>query len=113
MANRFKDFGGKYNPEEAEPLNFKLYEEEFECYPNLQGKVLLDIVSGSDENDPTSVAKTMTDFFVKSLKPESYERFNNLLEDPDRIVTVETLGEITAWLVEVYTARPTEEPVGS
>lgn len=113
MANRFKDFGGKYNPEDVDPLSFKLHGEEFECYPNLQGKVLLDIVANSDEDNPSSVAQTMTDFFGRALKPESYERFSALLEDPDRIVTVETLGEITAWLVEEYTARPTEEPVGS
>lgn len=113
MANRFKDFGGKYDPKEAEPLSFKLHDEEFECYPNLQGKVLLDIVSNSDEENPAAVAHTMTTFFEKSLKPESYERFSVLLEDPEKIVSVETLGEITAWLVEEYTARPTEEPAGS
>lgn len=113
MANRFKDFGGKYDPTEAEPLSFKLYGEDFECNPNLQGKVLLDIVANSDEDSPSAVAHTMSTFFERALKPESYARFNALLEDPNRIVTVETLGEITAWLVEEYTARPTEEPVGS
>lgn len=113
MAKRFKDFGSTFDATQEEPLTFKLHGEEFECYPNLQGKVLLNIVANSDEDDPSSVAKTMNSFFGKALRPESYERFNVLLEDPERIVAVDTLGEITAWLIEQYTARPTEEPEGS
>ena len=44
------------------------------------------------------------------LIEESYSRFDSLLTDPDKIVSVDTLGQISAWLVEVYTARPTEGP---
>jgi hypothetical protein len=51
----------------------------------------------------------MTEFFQQALLPESYERFNKLLEDPDTIVTVDVLGEVTGWLVEQYSARPTVE----
>lgn len=113
MAKRFKDFGSTFDTTQEEPLTFKLHGEEFECYSNLQGKVLLNIVANSNEDDPGSVAKTMNSFFEKALRPESYERFNALLEDPERIVAVDTLGEITAWLIEQYTTRPTEEPEGS
>lgn len=108
MTNRFKDFGAGSDVR-TEPLSFKLHGEDFECYPNLQGKVLLDLAAGSTTEDPAAAGKVMTDFFSAALKPESHERFEALLSDPDRIVSVETLGEITAWLVEEYSDRPTQE----
>lgn len=112
MTNRFKDFGSGKTVNE-EPLKFKLHSEEFECRPSLQGKVLLDLVASSDENDGAAMARTMDKFFKLTLIEESYERFTALTEDPDRIVSVETLGEITAWLVEEYSGRPTQGPEDS
>lgn len=108
MTNRFKDFGSASDLPQ-EPLSFKLHGEEFHCYPNLQGKVLLDLASNSSEDDGAAAARTMTDFFAAAMKPESHERFDKLLNDPERIVTVEVLGDITAWLVEEYSSRPTQE----
>ena len=112
MTNRFKDFGSG-GENRTEPLSFKIHGEEFECYPNLQGKVLLDLAVNSSEDNGIAAAKTVTDFFVHALKPESYDRFNKLIEDPEKIVNVETLAEITGWLVEEYSGRPTKEPSGS
>jgi hypothetical protein len=61
--------------------------------------------SGSDSN---GMATALIDkFFAKVLLPESFERFLKLVEDPSKIVTVEKLGEITSWLVEQYSSRPT------
>jgi hypothetical protein len=109
MTSRFKDFGDDQNVVK-EPLSFKLYGEDFHCHPALQGKVLLDTVSKADASDPAAAARMIDDFFRKSLTEESYERFNNLLNDSEKIVTVETLSEITSWLVEQYSERPTKEP---
>ena len=112
MTNRFKDFGSGGDVSE-EPLSFKLHGEEFQCWPELQGKVLLELAANSAEESGAAAAKTVTDFFRHALLPESFERFEALSEDPKRIVKVETLAEITAWLVEEYSARPTKEPSGS
>jgi hypothetical protein len=109
MTGRFKDFGGDSGVVK-EPLSFKLYEEKFDCYPAVQGKVLLEMVSkAGDDNDPAAAANVIDSFFGVALMPESLERFNNLLTDPKRIVTVETLSEIAAWLVSEYSERPTKE----
>jgi hypothetical protein len=111
MTNRFKDFGAGGDGVNKDPLSFKLYDEEFHCRPAIQGKVLLDMVSGAEEGELGSgAAKVINDFFSTVLLDESYERFDTLLQDPEKIVTVETLGEITAWLVEEYTGRPTQQP---
>jgi hypothetical protein len=109
MTTRFKDFGAG-TQEDNEPVSFKLYGEDFECYPQVQGKLLLDLVADSSSNDPGKQSAIVTKFFEFVLKPESLDRFNALVSDPERIVSVETLAEITAWLVEEYTNRPNQQP---
>ena len=111
MTNRFKDFGSGGESVAKTPLSFKLYDQEFECYPAIQGKVLLDLVAGTDGDDSgLAAAKSITQFFDVVLKPESREPFKTLLEDPEKIVTVDTLADIVAWLVEEYSSRPTQQP---
>lgn len=107
---KFKDFGGGTALAEKEPVKFMLHGEEFNCRPELQGKVLLDLVARSGSEDPADAAKIIDEFFKNVLVEESYKRFDALLIDPDRIVSVDTLGQISAWLVEVYSARPTQGP---
>jgi hypothetical protein len=107
---KFRDFGSGNTTGEKEPVSFALHGENFECYPELQGKVLLDLVARSSGEDPAEAAKTITMFFEKVLLPESFTRFDALLNDPNRIVSVETLGNISGWLVEMYTGRPEGAP---
>ena len=108
MTNRFKDFG-KGGELATEPLSFKLHDEDFHCWPNLQGSVLLELAANTSESDNASTVRTMTDFFQQALQPESLDRFNALLKHKEKIVSVETLADITSWLVEEYSARPTKE----
>jgi hypothetical protein len=108
---RYKDFGsGSDTP--APPLTFKIYDEEFSCRTEMQGKALLDLVAKSTgaSDDPGESAKIISEFFTLVLLPESNARFDALTNDPDRIVNVETLGEIVGWLVEQYSDRPTPRP---
>lgn len=108
---KFKDFGtGSSSNEEKEKISFRIHGEEFECHPEMPGKLLLDLVKKSASEDPTESAGVIDAFFKTVLVAESYARFDALSTDPTRIVTVETLGEITGWLVEQYTSRPTARP---
>jgi len=105
---RFKDFG---NPDEGvvkEKLSFKLHNEEFECISAIPGKTFLGFAEASSSEDGGESAKAINKFFEKILIPESYNRFEILAEDPDRLVTVETLAEIIGWIIEAYTDRPTQ-----
>jgi len=111
---RFKDFGsGTGGDAAAEPLSFKLHGEEFSCVPRVQGKLMLSLVAESGSNDPAKAAGLINKFFKQVLVEESFFRFEALLEHPEKIVTVETLAEITAWLVEEYSGRPEEQPTVS
>jgi hypothetical protein len=109
MTKRFKDFGSG-SLEKAEPLSFNLYNEEFICVPEVQGKLMLKLVSDSSSEDPAKSASVVTMFFEYVLEDESNERFQALLVDKKKIVSVETLAEITGWLVEEYTKRPNQQP---
>jgi hypothetical protein len=108
--NRFKDFGSGKNAGAAEPLVFKLHDEEFHCVPQIQGQVMLNLVIESNSDDAASTARVISGFFESVLEDESYVRFEELLKDKKRIVSVETLSEIVAWLIEEYGNRPEEQP---
>lgn len=108
MTNRFKDFGSG-DGVEATPLSFKLHNEEFHCAPAVQGKLMLQLAASAGDNDPAKAAGMIDTFFEQVLLAESYERFSALLAS-EKIVPVETLANITAWLVEEYSGRPTERP---
>ena len=106
--SRFKDFGNPFNSDEAESLSFKLYGEEFICKPSMQGKTLLNFAASSDSENAADSTKAILSFFSNALVEESSERFEKLLEAPDKIVSVETLGEIIGWILEQYSTRPTQ-----
>jgi hypothetical protein len=111
MNKRFKDFGaGVGSDVPAEPLSFKLHNEEFECVPKMQGKVLLGIVESSGSDDASESAKTIRTIFEHVLTDESFKRFDSLLDDKEKIVSVETLSEIVSWLLEEYSNRPEKQP---
>jgi hypothetical protein len=108
---KFKDFGtGTTDIANAEPISFKLYGEEFICLPKIQGKVLLDFIQRANSEDASENSKIIQILFDKVLTAESYLRFDALLEDKTRIVTIETLSEIVGWLISEYSARPEEQP---
>lgn len=104
---RFKDFG---NPEDskAENLTFRLHGEEFSCYPAMPGKVLLEFIQKTSSENGGDSAAAVNMFFQKVLLPESYERFDKLAQDPDRIVSMSTLADIVSWVMEEYSDRPSE-----
>jgi hypothetical protein len=107
--SKFRDFGAT-NLDELEPISFKIHGEEFHCIKAMQGKVLLDMIAKSSSEDAAEQAGIVTSFFSQVLEDESLERFNALVTDKHRIVTTETLAEITSWLIEQYSDRPNQQP---
>lgn len=110
MSEKFKDFGSGVDTSEYEAISFQLHGETFECVKAIQGKLLLDLVANSNSEDPAVAAETISTFFSHVLADESLVRFNALVTDKHRIVSVETLGEITGWIIEQLTNRPEQQP---
>jgi hypothetical protein len=102
---RFKDFGNGGAVASDEPVVFKLHGEEFHCVSNLQGKLLLELVSVSPDDAVASTEMTFK-FFDHVLDEESLKRFKELLESKEKVVTLEAITEISSWLIEEYTNRP-------
>jgi hypothetical protein len=98
-------------------LTFDIGGEEFNCYPEVQGKTILDIMRVAAEGDEDTrgvlMAVSVLDFFKKVMPPSEFERFEKLMEDEKRIVPMDTLSEIMSWLIEEYTDRPTRPSSGS
>jgi hypothetical protein len=109
MTPKFKDFGDG-GVVLSEPISFKLYGQDFHCKPAIQGKVLLDMVTTASSEDQGAATAVIMNFFNATLTAESKKDFDALLATEDKIVTVEALGEITAWLVEQYSGRPQQGP---
>jgi len=108
--SKFKDFGSGPDLSTLEEVTFQLHGETFTCVKAVQGKVLLSLVKDSASDDPAAAAAVVDGFFSKGFTDESLARFNTLLLDKDKIVTVETLGAITGWIVEQLTNRPEARP---
>jgi len=104
-----KDFGSDFVGDREAP-KFKLHGEEFECVKAVQGKVLLNMTTKVSSEDPAEQANMINDFFGYVLTDDSHERFNALIESKDKVVPVEALGEIVAWITEQLTSRPEEQP---
>ena len=108
--SKFKDFGSGPDLSTLEEITFQLHGETFTCVKAVQGKVLLSLVKNSASDDPAAAAAVVDDFFSKILTDESLTRFNALILDKEKIVSVETLGAITGWVVEQLTNRPEAQP---
>lgn len=107
-AARYKDFGKTQGIDEFPPLGFALNGEEFACRPALPGTTLLDFVRRADSDSGGMAAEAIVQFLEDSLDDPDRQRFVTMINDPDQIVEVETLGEIAGWIVEQYTSRPTK-----
>ena len=88
------------------------FEEEFRCLPDAPGTALV-MLLGAIDGSLALRAGAVISFLDAVLVPEDEARFRVLIQSKDRLIPVETLGEIMDWLVEAYANRPTPPPSGS
>ncbi len=106
---RHKDFGKPVNMEEMDPVSFDLYGETYNCYKQIHGVTLLRFVQDANSEDGSKATSAMLDIFKRVMPKDEYARFEELCNDPETVVPVDTLGEIVGWLMEVYSERPTKQ----
>ena len=111
--SRHKDFGAPVLPEKLEPVSFDLYGKTFQCYKQINGIALLRFVKEANAEDGARATQALLDIFHRVMNDDEYARFEELCQDPDTIVPVETLSDIISFLIEVYTDRPTEQSEAS
>ena len=110
---RTKDFGASKTIEDFDPLNFTLNGETFNCVRAIQGQTMLEFVADADSDDGGKAAAALYGFFQKALVPDDYVKFDAMVKSENYIIDLGMIGDIAAWLVEEYTARPTSEPESS
>ena len=112
---RFKDFGSDQiiDTTEYEAVTFRLDGQNFTCYSMIPGSALLEFVSDADSGEGGRASESILRFFKAAMTDEEYTRFYALIKRADRVTPMETLAEISTWLVEVYSERPTKLPSAS
>jgi hypothetical protein len=105
---RKKTFRGGKHISEFEPIEFELNDQKFACKPAIQGATLLEFVAKADSDSGGAAAAALYGFFEDTMEEAEYARFMEYLNAPEYIIEMETIGEIASWLVEQYTARPTQ-----
>ena len=104
---RHKDFGAPRTMADYQPVTFTLADQEFICKPAVQGAVLLKFIADADSNQGGRAADAMRNFFADVMDEEEVTRFYALIDGDEYIFDMESLAEITSWLVETYSSRPT------
>ena len=67
------------------------------------GQAFIEDSDGNQQLNPAAVIE----FLYEVLTPDSSQRFRALVNDPNRIVRLETLGKVFAWASDEVLNRPT------
>jgi hypothetical protein len=112
---RFKDFGSDQIQETDtyEPVTFRLDGEVFTCYSVIPGSAMLEFVSDADSGEGGRASESILRFFKAAMTEVEYERFATFIRREKRVTPIDLLAEISTWLVEVYSDRPTLLPSAS
>lgn len=98
-------------------LDFELGDEVFHAKPKLSGITLINFVRGvqqakevAEEEDSAGAAilELLIGILEDALGPEEYNRFVNYTSNGEVYVSMETIMEISQYLVGEYTGTPTE-----
>lgn len=81
--------------------------ESFKALPAMPIGLLADL------GDGIMPASDSAKFIVGCLDPDHRERFEELIRDPDRIITDSALAQVLTQLFSAMTGRPTMPPVVS
>jgi hypothetical protein len=83
------------------------------CIPFLPGSRFLDFLTLINGDSPGQMAEALDGIFKAAIVDEQYEAFKAWIEDPVNGVTIEILGEISGYLSEAYSGRPTQPSLES
>jgi hypothetical protein len=110
MAARrtLKSFTSSKEKTKVEPIQFELEGETFDAYGQVPGAVLLDFIAASSQEDSTGTAGAILGYLKSSMDKETFKRFDKLTRDPEKIIELQVLADIVAYLIEERTNRPTE-----
>jgi hypothetical protein len=83
--------------------------EKFRARPAIAGGLMLTMSAAMDSGVAVQSAEIIR-MLDGVIWPEDKARFNEVINDPDSAIPIETLAEIITWLIEEYAERPTQRP---
>lgn len=81
--------------------------------PTEEALFLLAALAGDEESGGAEEAAAVMDLFRQSLPEAEYITLRRRLRDPESDVSLDVLQEVIPWLMEEWTAFPTEPASGS
>ena len=107
---RHKDFGsGQTAVNSDEPITFTVFGETFRCKNQVQGWALLELIAEINQDDATAGVRII-EFLGQVMYAADFERFKALAHSDTQIIDITLFNDILTWVVEQYTARPTQQP---
>jgi len=107
-ARKVKSFTSTAPKDVVEPITFELEGENFEAYGQVPGAVLLDFIAASSQEDSNGTAGAILGYLKSSMDRENFKRFDKLTRDPEKVIQLQVLADIVAYLIEERTSRPTD-----
>src|SRR5687768_7652287 len=103
---QFKHFEAAKTSEEDE-LYFTVGGDDYRYYPLkvLPAMFMIELLAGETNRQ---AMRGSVEFLDQVLPEEQAKHFADRLRSKDNPITMEQLGNVVSWLVEVYTGRPTE-----
>lgn len=106
-ARKIKSFTSTTEKSVVEPIPFELEGESFEAYGQVPGAVLLDFIAASTQEDSSGTAGAIIGYLKSSMNKTEFKRFDALTRDPEKLIELQVLADIVAYLIEERTSRPT------
>lgn len=78
------------------------------CVGMLPGSRFLDFMSKISDDSPAEMAKAIYELLQAAINPDQWLEFRAFIDNPDNGVSMEMLSEITGYLGELYSNRPTQ-----
>ncbi len=71
-------------------------------------------MADTSEDDPATLALAVVKMLQISIVPEDWDEFKAFIDNSENGITLDILSEISAFLAESFSERPTEpQPVSS
>lgn len=97
----------------AEPVTFKVDDDEFTAYPPTEGQMALMMAAQANNRETSDHVAGVIDFFDGLLDEETQKIFRERLMDRDDPFDFDLVQEIMESLIEEWSGRPTQSPRGS
>ena len=94
--------------DDAEPVTFKIDDDQFTAYPPTEGQIAYMMASQADDRDLSDSIAGILDFFTGILDDQGAATFRRRFTDRDDTLTFEVVQDVLEALISEWSDRPTK-----